>query len=281
MASSVRVLRALVREVAMGMDDLDPDMALAVVDDAASRYYILYAAGHMRQALAGVEEESRRQAEEDLEGLRAEHEKGRKRGPFPYDAPAARKKWISATTSDYMRLALDAFYEGSRKQIEEGNFVIIAMMKVFTSRSKKYPQWGASTVELSAAESGWGPFMYDVVMSLEGGLVPDRFSVSDAARGVWVKYKDSRSDVEAKPLDDPENPRTKTKRDDTSRFYGDDAPVGKPPENPLNYAYFLESSPPDVSAMISAHRKMVPLLKKYDIDITDLASRFFSVKYHG
>lgn len=282
MADSVRVLRALVREVAMGMGDIDPDygMGLAVVDKDGSRYYILYTAGFMVRALAAWEEDARIDAEKGLKSLKAKYKRNKDWGPFPYDAPAARKKWIKDAASDFMRRAVDTWWESAREDIQEDNFVIVAMMKVFPGRSKKYPQWGASTVELSASWSGWGPFMYDIVMSMEGGLVPDRSSVSDSARGVWRKYKDSRPDVEAKPLDDADEPRTKSKRDDTNRMHPDDAPKGKPPENPLNYAYFLESNPPNVSELISRHREADPILKRYGIDIVDLASQLFSVKYH-
>lgn len=283
MASGARVLRALIREVAKGMGDIDPEhgMALAVEDHGNSRYYILYAAGFMKQTLEEMEEESQTLAEKALEDLKATYKKNKSWVPFPYSSPAAQKKWIKNEAEEYMRKAINDWLDDSDRAIRENDYMIVAMMKVFKERSKKFPQWDASTVELAAAETGWGPFMYDVVMSAEGGLVPDRSSVSDSARGVWRKYKDSRPDVEAKPLDDPEAPRTKSKRDDTSRFHGDDAPKGKPPENPLNYAYFLESDPVDVSALISMHKKTEPTLRKHGINISNLASQFFSVKYRS
>lgn len=280
--SSLSFLRAVIREVAMGLDDMDPDygMGLAVINDGASRYYILYTAGFMVRALATWEDEARIDAEKGLKSLKAKYKRNKDWGPFPYDAPAARKKWIKDAASDFMRRAVDTWWESAREDIQEDNFVIVAMMKVYAGRSKKYPQWDASTVELSAAWSGWGPFMYDVVMSLEGGLVPDRSSVSDSARGVWRKYKDSRPDVKAKPLDDADNPRTKTTQDDTNRMHPDDAPKGKLPENPLNYAYFLKSGAPNVSTLISNHRAAEPVLRKYGVDIVSLASQLFSVKYN-
>ena len=261
----------------MGMDDLDPDqgMALMVDDQGNSRYYVLYRAGFMVKSLAAWEEEAQRSAEKSLQNLRASY---KKRDPF--SAPEDREKWIQDAVSDYMFKATSPWMGEAGSQIRDGSFPIVAMMKVYTGRSKKYPQWGASTVETSAANPGWGPFMYDIVMSQEGGLTPDRTSVSDSARGVWRHYKASRPDVEAKPLDDPERPRTKTKQDDTSRYHGDDAPFGELPENPLNYAYFLESGAPDVSSLISQHRQAAPILKKYRINIADMAGEFFYNKYH-
>jgi hypothetical protein len=51
----------------------------------------------------------------------------------------------------------------------------------------------------SPTKKGWGPLLYDVAIdyaSLQGsGLMSDRTSVSDSARGVWEKYS-KRSDVE-------------------------------------------------------------------------------------
>jgi hypothetical protein len=55
-------------------------------------------------------------------------------------------------------------------------------------------------VQLSAADKGWGPFMYDVAMAKTGGLMPDRFSVSGPARRVWDHYYHERNDVIVTPL---------------------------------------------------------------------------------
>jgi hypothetical protein len=56
----------------------------------------------------------------------------------------------------------------------------------------------------SPTRKGWGPLLYDVAIdyaSLEGaGIMSDRTSVSDSARGVWEKYS-KRSDVEKHQMD--------------------------------------------------------------------------------
>jgi len=54
----------------------------------------------------------------------------------------------------------------------------------------------------SAADKGYGPTLYDLVMSVApNGLTPDRSEVSQAARAVWLKYANDRSGVDKKLLD--------------------------------------------------------------------------------
>ena len=54
----------------------------------------------------------------------------------------------------------------------------------------------------SAAEKGYGPTLYDLVMSVApNGLTSDRSEVSSSARGVWSKYANARGDVDKQLLD--------------------------------------------------------------------------------
>ena len=54
----------------------------------------------------------------------------------------------------------------------------------------------------SAADSGLGPTMYDLIMSIApNGLISDRSSVSADARKVWKYYANNRSDVSKDFLD--------------------------------------------------------------------------------
>lgn len=148
---------------------------------------------------------------------------------------------------------------------------IIAMMIT----QKQENAWQASAVDNSAARKGYGPFMYDIVMKMENGLVPDRVSVSDAASNVWSYYKKNRSDIEAKPLDDEERPKTKPAIDD-ARVYEDG------PENPLNYAYFNKGSD-NVGKLLSQHKKTLASAKGLDFeesDLLDYAAEFFGEKYY-
>lgn len=65
------------------------------------------------------------------------------------------------------------------------------------------PSGGAWRVRGAAAQDGWGPTMYDIVMGATSRpLMADRGSVSRDAKGVWDFYKDKRDDIEKNPLDD-------------------------------------------------------------------------------
>lgn len=56
----------------------------------------------------------------------------------------------------------------------------------------------------SEATRGWGPLLYEVALEWAsqngGGLMPDRFSVSDYALAVWAKYE-KRADVKPSQMD--------------------------------------------------------------------------------
>ena len=62
-----------------------------------------------------------------------------------------------------------------------------------------------AVVTLSEAESGWGPFLYDIAMEwatlMGSGLMSDREVVSQDAQSVWDYYYYRRSDVTNKQLD--------------------------------------------------------------------------------
>lgn len=60
------------------------------------------------------------------------------------------------------------------------------------------------TVKASAAEQGWGPLLYDIVMSIirPKWLIADRGSISDAALSVWEFYLKNRTDVEKEIIPD-------------------------------------------------------------------------------
>ena len=66
----------------------------------------------------------------------------------------------------------------------------------------------------SAADQGYGPTLYDLVMSISPyGLTPDRSEVSREARAVWSYYANNRSAVD-KQLLDPDGNYTYTEDDD-------------------------------------------------------------------
>ena len=66
----------------------------------------------------------------------------------------------------------------------------------------------------SAAEKGYGPTLYDLVMSISPyGLTSDRSEVSQSARSVWSYYANNRDDVD-KQLLDPNGVFTWSEEDD-------------------------------------------------------------------
>ena len=73
----------------------------------------------------------------------------------------------------------------------------------------------------SGAVPGWGPMLYDVAMEFAslngGGLISDRGGVSPSARKVWAYYMNSRSDVTAHQLDDPDNTLTPEEEDNCNQ----------------------------------------------------------------
>ena len=89
-------------------------------------------------------------------------------------------------------------------------------------------------VGLSAAQPGWGPTMYDIVMADNpGGIIADRTSVSWHAFRVWKYYLQNRmSDVHVEPLDWEAKPWTKDPADDCS--WGSSGNWGEPEDFPTD-----------------------------------------------
>lgn len=116
-----------------------------------------------------------------------------------------------------MKEFLDDFAKKSKFDQEDEKYDLIydvtkfVMASMTVNRNFAERQWGVPSVACSAAESGYGPLMYDIVMELEGGLTSDRNSVKPAAKNVWKYYHDNRPDVKEKEFDDLENPKTPQK----------------------------------------------------------------------
>ena len=143
------------------------------------------------------------------------------------------------------------------------------------SASRPKRAWGAASVEYAAAERGYGPLMYDIVMAEEGGLMADRGSVKPAAKKVWQYYNNSRADVIAKPLDDKFAPKTEPKIDD-AYVYPDGA------ENSLNYAYFATRKP-NITGLRKNHTDaMKKLANNFNVvNLIDAASHYFGSRYQN
>ena len=63
--------------------------------------------------------------------------------------------------------------------------------------------YGVWIVKESYAQSGWGPFLYDLAMEVCGTIMSDREAVSSEAFNVWKTYQDDRPDITRLQLDYP------------------------------------------------------------------------------
>jgi len=107
--------------------------------------------------------------------------------------------------------------ENFKKYKDINDFVfnsIVGCSKMDKHSFYPYKCWAVSYM---AAHKGYGILLYDVLLSIAGkkGLMPDRSSVSNAAKKVWEYYFTNRkSEIETKPIDDEDDPLTKPKTDD-------------------------------------------------------------------
>ena len=82
------------------------------------------------------------------------------------------------------------------------------------------PYWNwdcrdAWEITLAAAQPGWGPTMYDIVMGdAPTGIMSDRESVSTHAKPLYDFYYNNRTDVRKYPLDNKERKYTSEEQDD-------------------------------------------------------------------
>ena len=103
-------------------------------------------------------------------------------------------------------LAHGLVYDGMQDQVVGG---------IRCGKPYKGSHWNASEVKLSAAESGWGPTLYDVVMGEQkNGIMADRKEVSQEAYRIWDYYLQHRDDIVKKPLDSEEYKWTERTDDD-------------------------------------------------------------------
>lgn len=122
-----------------------------------------------------------------------------------------------------------------------GNMIIVRAVRdgadlgwveALKTKNERSPCRGAYEVASSNAyRKGLGPLLYDIAMEaatdLGGGLMSDRFTVSDDAQRVWRKYQEDRPDVTYLKLDSVENERTPPHEDNcdvlnAKSFAGDD-----------------------------------------------------------
>ena len=95
--------------------------------------------------------------------------------------------------------------EAIEEQNENGYSSIAAVMRIKVPDRGFGNCNGAWEVVRSAAEGGYGPTLYDMVMSISPmGLTPDRLQVSDEAKKVWDFYAHKRPEIEKRFLDGQE-----------------------------------------------------------------------------
>lgn len=137
----------------------------------------------------------------------------------------------------------------------------------------------AMEVKMSAAAKGYGPLMYDIVMSDgEGGLMPDRVSTSDQAAKLWQFYSTKRGDVEKKPFDDADDPKTPEEDDDCA--------LVKDPNDVLNYSYDGAGNSGAKSQLMQAHESACEQFASEDMPrkfiegmLSQMGDAFFDKKY--
>ncbi len=187
-----------------------------------------------------------------------------------YDS--AKLKQFAKESDDFITSVMQNPQQENSSQLIFG---YIAILRKDPSK-KRGICYGASEIKLAAAQKGWGPLMYDIVMSDTDALMPDRRSVSPSAAGVWKYYKDKRSDVEKLPFDDINNKKTPPEEDDCF-LHG---------KEELDNAYKLNSNV-NVSKLRAVHNQTAQAISKMlDISVAEVegalesaASNFFDRVY--
>lgn len=135
----------------------------------------------------------------------------------------------------------------SRDEIEP---FVVAHFSVENTPGGSNPCLGAKSIGVASALKGYGPMMYDIIMSdSPQGLAPDRGEVSGDAERIWHYYANNRSDIEKTPFDDANNPHTPPKEDDCF-IHG-----VEPETTPLDYAY--KGANINYSGLVSNHEEFI------------------------
>jgi hypothetical protein len=130
--------------------------------------------------------------------------------------------------------------------------------------SGKSKCWDAYMVRSSAAQSGYGPLMYDMAMAIYGKIMPDRNQVTSSAEALWKYYVEKRTDVKKYKFDDVTAPETEDPQDDCNIHYDRDA---------LNFA--ISDGAPDVSALRRNHQNFMKRAGEAADSLLDTAADAF------
>lgn len=158
--------------------------------------------------------------------------------------------------------------ESLKKQNAELNygekFVSRLALGYIAIKQEKGTPYKAAEIIISYAKEGYGPAMYDIAMQYckKNGIFPDRRQVSPSAKKIWDYYfKNRKGDVDAKPIDDKNDPITKTKQDDGwvhKKFQPDDTDMSK--RNFIDYVYTTKKIVP-ISSLQSNHKILMSKIK--------------------
>lgn len=132
--------------------------------------------------------------------------------------------------------------------------------------------YGSSMVVSTSAKKGYGPLLYDVMLSIakkkyNSGIQPDRASVSPQARGVWDYYRTKRSDVKATPIDNILRPETPQNIDD-AYVHRDE---GLENRDSVDFVYEI-IKPINFEVLSQRHREVLRRARKMGIDADDVVS---------
>lgn len=160
---------------------------------------------------------------------------------------------------------------------------VVAYITTKRRSNMKGHMYGARSIASAAARKGWGPMLYDFIIS-SSKVAPDRLSVSDQAASVWSYYKNKRPDVTKQKIDNVRAPVTPTPEDD-GEVYTDGGP-----ENPLNYVYSANHDmTSEYSRLATNHSEFCDKLEskrgikrsEFEDYIRKCGSIFFFKKYEG
>ena len=173
---------------------------------------------------------------------------------------------------------------------------MVAAMKV---RKPATPCNGAYEIAYVAADEGFGPTLYDIVMGWSpGGLISDRGVVSMDAEDVWLKYFNDRPDVEKTRLD-PYGEFTPERDDDCNpgQAYDyslfqqagiDGQSIGKSEiDGKKGYYYGLHSSysyslpPQEIDKMIARGKPIIDALVRDGVPVTEFMSDVSASFFHA
>lgn len=122
--------------------------------------------------------------------------------------------------------------------------------------------FGCWVIGSTAARKGYGPLLYDILLTLAGrdGVAPDRTSVSSYASKVWEYYTRRRLDVRRRPIDDETDPVTPEFFDDGQVHFHLKPGQTIFDRSPLDFVYYI-SHPLNLAHLVKNYTIHMQTLK--------------------